>query len=171
MAAASWQTCAGSPDTVVTDLWDMSHTLGEICGGQRTLIFLCDPDRSTCREGAVYFDSQAERIQGKLIRPVCLFKGDAEAVRTHALALDLAVPVYIDAEGHAYEALLDQKILPALVLMDEGGNVSRTIYGGGQSLDNNLDIILKEGSWLSRRRLLLTVIPLAAIAAVFLLIR
>jgi hypothetical protein len=169
MAVAPWQACYGSPDTAVSDLWDMPHTLGSICDGQRTLIFMCNPDKSTCREGAVYFDSQAARIQGKLIRPICLFTGNPEDVRNHALALDLGVPVYIDSEDRAYEALLDQKVLPAMVLLDEGGNVTRTIYGGGQSLDNNLGIILKEQGWLSRRTLILTAIPLAVVAALLLI--
>ncbi|MFH1313452.1 MAG: hypothetical protein ABIJ00_09555 [Candidatus Eisenbacteria bacterium] len=144
IAVASWQMCYGGPDTAVTDLWDMSHTLKSICNGRRTLIFLGDPGLITCREGAVYFDSKAGRVEARKIRPVCLFIGDPEAVRTYVLALHLEIPVYIDPEGRAYEALFNQKVLPAMALLDGEGNVVRTIHGGGQSLANNLEIILRE---------------------------
>jgi hypothetical protein len=145
----------------------MSHTLKSICDGHRTLIFICNPNLSTCREGAVYFDSKAGRIEARRLRPVCLFIGHPEAVRTYVLALHLEVPVYIDPEGRAAEALLDQKILPAMALLDGNGNVIRAIYGGGQSLDNNLEIMLGEQGEQreeTETRFLLTTIQLAVIA-------
>jgi hypothetical protein len=144
IAGASRQLCYARPDTAVTDLWDMSHTLKSICDGRRTLVFLGDPDLITCREGAVYFDSKAGRVEARGIRPICLFIGDPEVVRNYVLALHLEIPVYIDPEGRAYEALFDQKVLPAMALLDGNGNVVRTIYGGGQSLANNLEIMLRE---------------------------
>jgi hypothetical protein len=150
----------------------MSRTLEGICAGRKTLIFFGDPDLITCREGAVYFDSKAGRIEARGIRPVCLFRGDPEAVRNYVLALHLEVPVYIDPEGKASDALFDQKALPAMALLDGNGNTLRTIYGGGQSLANNLEIMIKVEKEEKKKPeidVLLNVIQIAVISALLML--
>jgi hypothetical protein len=170
IAVASWSPGDCTAEPVVIDLWDMPHSLESICSGRSVLFFLCDPDLRTCREAAVHFDSQAERIEAMEIEPIFLFRGRAENVRDAVLALDLSVPVYIDPDGQVFEAFLNQKVLPAMMLLDGRGNVVRTIYGGGQSFDNNLRIILGEQEVKTGRRrglrLLFTLLPVVVIAAV-----
>jgi hypothetical protein len=142
LLAACPQHCTAGSELVVRDLWDMPHSLESICNGQETLLFLCDLSISTCREGAVYFDNRADGIKAGGIRPVCVFVGKPSNIRQAVLNLDLALPAYIDERGLMYENLLDQKVLPALILLDGTGNVVRIVYGGGESLDHNLRIIM-----------------------------
>lgn len=142
LLAAYPEHCLAGRDFVVKDLWDMPHNLESICDGQETLLFLCDLSISTCREGAVFFDNQADSIKAGGILPVCIFVGKPSNIRQAVLNLDLDLPAYIDEGGLIYENLLDQKVLPALVLLDGTGNVVRIVYGGGESLDHNLRIIM-----------------------------
>lgn len=140
--ATLWGPCLAGSDYVVHDLWDIPHTLESICKGQKTLLFLCDLKASTCREGAVYFDSQSDSIKAGAVRPICVFIGKPIDVRQAVLNLDLRTPVYIDEGGLIYEGLLDQKVLPAMILLDETGSLIRIIYGGGESLDHNLRTVM-----------------------------
>ena len=162
--------CCANSDVVVSDLWDMPHDLHSICDGERTLLFVCDPKITTCREGAVHFDSQSRRIKARKIRPACIFTGSPREVRDAVLALDLSVPVYVGTDREVFGNLVDQKVLPAMVLLDRGGTVIKTLYGGGESLDYNLRILLEEESRGGGLRLLLILVPLAVIGAVLFLI-
>ncbi len=152
------------------DLWDMPHSLAGICNGANTLLFMCDPGMATCREGAVYFDSRTDEIWAHEVQPACLFIGRPQDVRQIVLTLDLDVPVYIDADREVYENLLDQRILPAMILLDGNGNVIKTIYGGGESLDSNLRIILGEpedgGHW----RLILSLVAAAVVGIILIVL-
>lgn len=152
------------------DLWDMPHSLESICGGQRTLLFLCNPGISTCREGAVHFDSQARAIRAEGIQPACLFIGPPRDVRSAVLTLDLIIPVYVDPDGRVCEDLVGQKVLPAMVLLDGSGNVIRSVQGGGESLDNNLKIIIGERRERPAWRFLFALLPLVVIATVLLVL-
>ena len=128
----------------VTNLWDEPRTIAEICGGQTLIIYICRPDLTTCREGAVFIDSQQARIASAGARPVCIFLGDPETVRELALRLDLKVEIYVDSDEVFYEEVLDQRILPAIVAVDGSGRRFAIRYGGGESLAANLDSLLDE---------------------------
>jgi hypothetical protein len=175
--AASGQPCLAGGDYVVHDLWDIPHTIESICNGQETLLFLCDLNASTCREGAVYFDSQSDSIKAAAVRPICVFIGKPIDVRQIVLNLDLKTPVYIDEDGLIYENLLDQKVLPALILLGETGSLIRIIYGGGESLDHNLWTVMPlraeddvdTGPLKSRRWLWVVVLVSAAAVAALIL--
>lgn len=165
-------TCHGAPEVEVSDLWDMPLTLGEVCNGTETLLFVCDLSLQQCREGAVYFDAQAKAIRANGFRPGCLFIGRPDEVRGYALALDLDVPVYIDSEARVFREMLDQRIMPVLVLLDGEGKLVRSVYGGGESLDHNLSLILERepvaepAPGPSRSKWLLLALAAAAVAAI-----
>ncbi|HVP57497.1 MAG TPA: hypothetical protein VMU02_05330 [bacterium] len=149
---------------VVTDLLSQPHTLQEIVAGSPTLLFICDPAVTRCREGAVYFDTQALRITASRIKPACIFLASADAARDAAARMGLNVPVYVDSGRVVPTALLGQEILPAMVLLDSQCRVSRVALGGGESLDSNLTHLLKPGQ--SHWRLLYVLIPLAIFAII-----
>jgi hypothetical protein len=134
--------CLASGDYVVQDLWDIPRSIESVCSGQTTLVFLCNLGVSTCREGAVYFDSQSDSIEASGIQAVCIFIGRPRDVRQAVLDLDLDVQAYIDEDRLFYEKVLEQKVLPALILLDGDGEVITTIYGGGESLDHNLRAVI-----------------------------
>lgn len=175
--AASGEPGLAAGRYVVQDLWDIPHTLESICNGREVLLLLCDLTTLTCREGAVYFDSQSDNIKAASVRPICVFIGKPIDVRQAVLNLDLKTPVYIDEAGLIYENLLDQKVLPALILLNETGSLERVVYGGGESLDHNLRTVMPvrtgeevdAGPVRSRRWLWVTVlVSAAAIAALIL---
>jgi hypothetical protein len=136
-------TCRGSSEVEVSDLWDMPITLRDVCNGTETVLFVCDLGLQECREGAVYFDSRAKAIRTRGFRPGCLFVGRPDEIRGYALTLDLDVPVYVDSEARVFREVLEQMIMPVLVLLDGEGNLVRSVYGGGESLDHNLSLILE----------------------------
>ena len=129
----------------LTDLWDAAVDLPRLCAGDTTLLLVCDLDLATCREGAIYFDSKAGMIRDEEVRPVIVLIGDPAGIRETVLDLDIRVPVYIDQGESVYEGILDERILPALVLMDADGRVLETIYGGGDSLDGNIKTLIGSG--------------------------
>jgi hypothetical protein len=151
LAVMPLQMCQSSPDLLLTDLWDRPHELHSIVAGQKTLLFICNLTLSTCREGAVYFDSQADKIRANQIQPACIFIGRPVDIRDAVLTMDIQVPVYIDVDGRVFEGLMIQEILPAMVLTDSQGNIAKTLYGGGESLSNNLHLMLgsdrRKSSW------------------------
>jgi hypothetical protein len=164
-AAAAEQT-GEAADIMVTDLLDQPFQLKDVAAGTPTLLFVCDPALTRCREGAVYFDTQAARIAARKIKPVCIFLASTDAARNAAARLDLAVPVYVDSCRAIPQALLGQEILPAMVLLDGKGKAQRIALGGGESLDSNLTHMLKppEPRW----RFLSVLIPLAIFAIILL---
>jgi hypothetical protein len=170
-----WCASSGSSGVEVSDLWDTPLTLGEVCNGAETLVFVCDLDLKQCREGAVYFDTRAEAIKARGFTPCCLFVGQPQEVRRHVLSLDLGIPAYIDSDGGIFKDVLDQRIMPALMLLDGNGNLVRTVYGGGESLDHNLALMLEPepaiepGSQPSGRGWLWILLPAAVVAAVVLI--
>lgn len=147
---------------MLTDLWDAPHRLQDIGQGMPMLLFICDPKLETCREGAVYFETRSASIQANRIKPVCVFIGNPKYIREIVLALDLRLPVFIDKDDQVFHRLLDARVLPAMVLIDQDGTVAKTIYGGGESLDSNLRLLLQEEP---KRPYLKYVIALAAIIA------
>jgi hypothetical protein len=157
---------AAAVKIIVTDLGDKAYELETIPAGTPTLLFVCDPALTRCREGAVHFDTQAARIEKKRIKPVCILLADPETARDAATRLGLTVPVYVDATRMIPGVLLGQEILPAMVLLDGRGKVVRVVLGGGESLDSNLTRIL-EGD---RRpwRILSILIPLAIFGIILL---
>ena len=111
----------------------------------------------------MYFDSQAVMIRKADVRPAHVFIGSPPDIRVAVLTLDLKVPAYIDAGETVFGTLLDQKILPAVVLVDKAGRALGPLYGGGESLDGNIRTLLageKEGG----RRWWLILIPVAVLA-------
>jgi hypothetical protein len=160
----------GSADLTFTDLWDTPRTLRSICDAERTLLFVCEPDLATCREGAVFFDSQADRIRSHRIEPACIFVGSPEEVRDAVLRMDIGISVYIDSEGKIFEELIGQRVLPAMALLDSSCNVTRTLYGGGESLPNNLNLITADTRPSPHRPLALTLIVMIAVGILLLVI-
>ena len=116
-----------------------------IPGGRPALFYVCDPAEVTCREGAVYFDTQAGRIKRKNIQPVCVFVASFEVTGQETARMGLTVPVFADAAGAVPDRLIGQQIMPALILLDGRGNVSRVLVGGGESLDTNISTMLGAG--------------------------
>jgi hypothetical protein len=153
----------------------MPLTLGSVCNGKQTLLFVCDLGLQQCREGAVYFDTQAQAIRDRGFQPGCLFIGRPDEVRRYALALDLDVPVYVDTEAKVFRDVLDQRIMPVLMLLDGDGHLVRSVYGGGESLDHNVSLILEPergtepGPELSGRKWLWLAIGAAAVVALVLI--
>ncbi len=135
--------CLAAP--ALTDLWDATVDLPRLCAGDTTLLFICDPDLATCREGAVYFDSKAGMMRDEDVRPVIVLIGDPAGIREVVLDLDLRVPVFIDQGESVFGSILNERVLPALVLMDADGEVLDTIYGGGDSLDGYIKALIGPG--------------------------
>ncbi|MFH1219186.1 MAG: hypothetical protein V1694_01860 [Candidatus Eisenbacteria bacterium] len=154
-------------DIILTDLSGNLFSLGSIAAGQPTLLFICDPAVTKCREGAVHFDSQSGRIEAREIRPACVLVADYEAAREAAARLDLGIPVYVDAARAIPARLIRQAVLPALILLDGRGRVTKIAVGGGESLDGNITAMLERGGG-GRRRALAVLIPLAIFASIFL---
>jgi hypothetical protein len=123
-------------------LWDAPVDLQGLCSGDTTLILVCDPGLATCREGAVHFDSRAGMIRDGEVRPAIILMGDPAGIRETVLDLDIRVPVYIDQGETVFGSILAERILPALVLMDDQGRVLETVYGGGDSLDGNIKAMI-----------------------------
>jgi hypothetical protein len=138
LAAASPSAAAPA----LTDLWDAAVDLNKLCAGDTTLILVCDPGLATCREGAVYFDNKAGMVRGAQVRPAIILIGDPAAIRETVLDLGIRVPVFIDRHETVFGSILTERILPALVLVDAGGRVLETIYGGGDSLDGNIKTLI-----------------------------
>ncbi len=156
---------SGLNDLAVTDLWDVPHRLGEISAGRVLVIYFCKPEVEECREGAVYFDSQATRITAAGAKPICVFTGSPERIRDLALNLDLEIPIYVDS-GLIYQQVLEQKIVPAIIVFDRSGQKTIILYGGGESLATNLDSILGKISPHSRSYILVVVIALIGTALI-----
>lgn len=135
-----------SPAPALTDLWDAPVDLPRVCGGEATLLLICDPGVATCREGAVYFDSKAGMIRDEDVRPAIVLIGNPPDIRETVLDLDIRVPVYIDQRESVFGSILYQRILPALVLMDKDGRVLETMYGGGESLGGNIRTLIETGT-------------------------
>jgi hypothetical protein len=159
------QALYGAPDLVLRDLWDTPLTLPAICAGQKTLILVCDLKISTCREAAIHFQARTPQIKDTGIRPALILIGDPAVVRDAVLALDLELPVYIDANRRVFGDLLTQEVLPALVLLDEAGLATEILYGGGDSLDSNIRTLIRAEDGAGRRWWLL-LIPVAVLAAI-----
>jgi hypothetical protein len=155
---------------VLTDVWDMPIALNMIPAGKPTLFLVCDPAQVRCREGAVYFDTQAGRIGAAGARPACIFEAEPEATREAASRMGLGVPVYADASGGVPSRLLGSEVLPALVLLDGKGRLVRTAVGGGEALDANITAMLEQigpSPWRSR---ILVLIPLAVLGIILLVV-
>jgi hypothetical protein len=151
---------------IVAGLDGKAYELATLPAGKPTLLFVCDPTLTKCREGAVHFDTQAARIERSGIRPVCVLLADPETARQAAQRLGLAVPVYVDATRSIPSIILGQEILPAMVLLNGRGEVAKVVLGGGESLDGNLTRVLESGkhSW----RFLYVLIPLAVFGIILL---
>jgi hypothetical protein len=134
------------PDLELTDLWDSSRSLRSVAAQGTTLFFICDPGVKECREGAVFFESRASSMREAGIRPALIFRGKAPDVRSAVLNMDLDNPVYIDEDGHVIDSMLDQEVLPALLLAAPDGTVLKTVYGGGESLAGNIEQVIKPGT-------------------------
>lgn len=130
---------------VLRDTLNMPISMSMIPGGRPALCYVCDPSEVTCREGAVYFDSQAGKIRRKNIQPVCIFVASLDVAGSETAKMGLAVPVFADVSRAIPDRLIGQEIMPALILLDGEGNVSRVIVGGGESLDTNISTMLAEG--------------------------
>ncbi len=134
--------CIAGPGPELTDLWDAPVDLPVICRSETTLVLICDPGTATCREAAVYFDSKAEMIRDEGVRPAIILLGDPPAIRETVLQIDINIPVFIDTGESVFGTVLEERILPALVLMSAAGQIIDTIYGGGDSLDNNIRTLI-----------------------------
>ena len=157
------QWSAAAPELVLTDLWDSPYRLQDICRGKATLFFVCDTELSICREDAVFFDTRADEIEASGLRAALIFTGSPAAVRDFALRAELYRSVYVDTDLAVFDTLLDKKVLPALVLVDGEGRHVRTLYGGGESLEGNIGILLASGEE-GNRRWWLILIPVVVIA-------
>jgi len=131
------------PDLDVKDLWDYPENLRSIVADGTTLFFICDPKVKECREGAVFIENRASGINEAGAKLVMLFRGGAAEVRSAALDMDLDSDIYIDEDGHVIDAVLDEDILPALLLVSSDGTVLEAVYGGGESLAGNIEQILR----------------------------
>jgi hypothetical protein len=156
--------CLAGPDLVVTDLWDSPHRLEDICGGRSTVFFICDTELGVCREGAVFFDARAEEIEAQDLGAVLIFTGQPADVRDFVLQAMIGQPVFVDHDRRVFSTLLSQQVLPALVLTDGEGRHVKTLYGGGESLEGNIDLLLKEDD--GGRRWWLVLIPVAVAALI-----
>lgn len=136
-------TAAELPDLEVTDLWDYPENLRSIAADGVTLFFICDPGVKECREGAVFIENRTESIRDAGAELVLLFRGAAADVRSAALDMDLDSDIYIDEGGHVIDAILDEEILPALLLVSSDGTVLESVYGGGESLAGNIERVLQ----------------------------
>lgn len=134
------------PGLEVTDLWDYPESLSTIVAKGTTLFFICDPALKECREGAVFIESRAPGIREAGMRLALLLRGSGPDVRNAALQMDLDTPIYIDEDGRVIDSMLDQEILPALLLASHDGTVIETVYGGGESLAGNLERVLARGA-------------------------
>jgi hypothetical protein len=152
-----------APELVLTDLWDSPHRLADICRGRSTVFFVCDTELSLCREGAVFFDARADEIEARGLRAALIFTGQPAAVRDFALRAEVYHSVYVDSDLRVFDTLLDKKILPALVLVDGEGRHVKTLYGGGESLEGNISIMIDNGADRYRRWWLI-LIPVVVIA-------
>lgn len=130
-------------DIVIADLLDRPVQLRALPAGEPVLLFVCDPALTKCREGAVHFDSQVERIEKRGIRPVCVLLASPQDAREAALRMELHVPVFVDSARAIPKTLIRQEVLPAMVLLDGKGNVAKIMLGGGESLDGNLTAMLE----------------------------
>jgi peroxiredoxin len=156
---------AAAPDTVLMDLWDSPHRLGEITRDRATVFFVCDIDLSVCREGAVFFAARADEIEAHDLQVALILIGEPAEVREFALRTKMDLPVYIDSSGMVSDSLLGEKILPALVLVDRGGQQVKTLYGGGESLEGNISTLIADAGE-KGRRWWLVLIPIAIVAAI-----
>jgi hypothetical protein len=163
IACFTTQGTIAAPDLVLTDLWDSPHRLGGICGGRATILFICDIQYSVCREGAVFFDARADEIEARGRRAVLVLIGEPAEARAFALETGIDQPVFVDSKRHVFETLLDREVLPALVLLDGDGRLVRSLYGGGESLEGNIAILLDDGNAKSRKWWLV-LIPIAVVA-------
>lgn len=128
------------------------------------MFFICDTELSVCREGAVFFDSRTDEIEAHGFRAALIFTARPAEVRDFALRTGIHGQVYVDSGRRVFDTLLGQKVLPALVLVDGEGRHVRTLYGGGESLEGNISILLQDGEDRDRRWwLILIPIALAAI--------
>jgi hypothetical protein len=168
LATLSPITCCGR-DLIITDLWDQPLGLKDVCKGRETLLLVCDPATVDCREGAVYLDSRTAWIRAQGAEPACLFIGSPPEIRDVALALDLGMPIYIGSRQDVLGGLIGQKVLPAILVLGPDGSVARTVYGGGESLDNNLRIVLRAEERGTRIKPVLLLVSLALIAALVVL--
>jgi len=151
------------PDLVLTDLWDSPHRLADICSARPTILFICDTQSSVCREGAVFFDTRADEIEAHGLEAVLVLVGQPARARAFALNTSIDQNVFVDSDRQVFGTLLDQEILPALVLVDKEGQHVRSLYGGGESLEGNIAILLEEGAGRGRRWWLI-LIPIVAAA-------
>ncbi len=136
--------CAAElPDLELSDLWDYSRSLRSIVAEGPTLFFICDPGVKECREGAVFFESRSPSIREAGIRPALILRGRAPDVRSAVLKMGLKSPVFVDEEGRVIDSMLDQDILPALLLAAPDGTVMETVYGGGESLAGNIGQVIE----------------------------
>jgi hypothetical protein len=131
------------PDLEVTDLWDYPENLRDIVARGNTLFFICDPEVKECREGAVFIETRESSIYEAGLKLVLLFQGAPAEVRRAALDMDLDSDIYIDEDGQVIDAILDEGILPAILLVSQDGTVLDAVYGGGESLAGNIDQILQ----------------------------
>jgi hypothetical protein len=115
------------------------------------VFFICDIELSVCREGAVFFDSRAEEIEAHGLRAALILTAPPAEVRDFVLRTRIDRPVFVDSGRRVFETLLSEKILPALVLVDGEGKQVRTLYGGGESLEGNIAILLGESEHANRR--------------------
>ena len=174
LAVAAWLATGCQPAdaaepaarVIVTDLNNKAYELRTLPAGKATLLFICDPGVTKCREGAVHFDTQAARIEKSGIRPVCVLLADPENARQAAKRLGLAVPIYVDATRSIPSLILGEEILPAMVLLSGSGEVTKVVLGGGESLDSNLTRALEGNrrSW----RFLSILIPIAVFGIILL---
>jgi hypothetical protein len=157
---------AAGPEVTLRDLWDSPHTLEGICRDQAAILFVCDTGLSVCREGAVFFDTRADKIESRGFRAILVFVGDAPGIRDFVLRANISLPVYIDPDGRVYENLLEEEVLPALVLVDGKGRHVKTMYGGGESLEGNIGVLLEESTGKGRRWWLIAIPAAIAAAAI-----
>jgi hypothetical protein len=159
-----------APSMVLTDLWDGPHLLKDICGGRPTILYVCDTEASVCREGAVFFDARAKDIMAHGVQAILIFIGSPAGVRDLVITTGIIQPVYVDSGRRLFGGLLDEEILPALVLVDGDGRRIRTMYGGGESLDGNISMLLEERRHEGHRWWLIALPVVAAAAAVVIFI-
>lgn len=157
------QQAEGDPDLILTDLWDSPYRLSGICNERATVLFVCDTQSSVCREGAVFFDARADEIEAEGFRAIVVMIGPPAEARAFVLKTGIDQPVYVDSDRRIFGTLLDQEVLPALVLVDGEGRHVRSLYGGGESLESNIVVMLQEGAG-DNRRWWLVLIPIAVIA-------
>lgn len=166
-AAASDDAPPATAQVVLTDRWDMPIALNMIPAGEPTLLLVCDPTQVKSREGAVFFDTQRQRIEAAGVRPACVLVAAPEAAREAAEKMALTVPVYVDAAWAVPARVVGQDVTPALVLLDGDGNVKKVAVGGGETLDANITAMLepRNGRWKT-----LTLLTLAALGIILLVV-